>query len=195
MLSDRQDESTALSIFEAAGLSDIQSWLGEIDLLVLTGDVWETPDLEQILLPHKDRLAVLLLVDDPQNARSLSGLALRAWGVLSIDCSIAELNAAVYAVNEGLLVYSPLFSKVLYPQTLATLDPAHEEAPTEPLTQRETEVLQLLAQGLANKQIAARLAISEHTVKFHVSSIYSKLNSANRTEAVRAGVRRGLITL
>jgi DNA-binding NarL/FixJ family response regulator len=56
-------------------------------------------------------------------------------------------------------------------------------------------VLQLLAQGMANKQIAMKLAISEHTVKFHVSSIYTKLGAANRTEAVRLGVRRGLILL
>ncbi|HBY93115.1 MAG TPA: helix-turn-helix transcriptional regulator [Chloroflexi bacterium] len=65
----------------------------------------------------------------------------------------------------------------------------------EPLTARETEVLQLLAQGLANKQIAAALQISEHTVKFHVSSIYAKLGVTNRTEAVGLGVRRGLVVL
>jgi two-component system, NarL family, response regulator YdfI len=56
-------------------------------------------------------------------------------------------------------------------------------------------VLQLLALGLSNKQIAARLSISEHTVKFHTSSIYTKLGVAGRTEAVRAGVQRGLISL
>jgi DNA-binding NarL/FixJ family response regulator len=65
----------------------------------------------------------------------------------------------------------------------------------DPLTDREMEVLQLIAQGLANKQIAANLSISEHTVKFHVSSIYTKLGVGNRTEAVRMGVRRGLILL
>jgi NarL family two-component system response regulator YdfI len=70
-----------------------------------------------------------------------------------------------------------------------------DQALVEPLTARETEVLQHLAQGLANKQIAALLSISEHTVKFHVSSIYSKLGAANRTEAVRIGARRGLILL
>jgi DNA-binding NarL/FixJ family response regulator len=64
-----------------------------------------------------------------------------------------------------------------------------------PLTERELEVLGLLARGLANKQIALELAISEHTVKFHVSSIYTKLNVTNRTEAVRAGLRGGWIAL
>jgi DNA-binding NarL/FixJ family response regulator len=65
----------------------------------------------------------------------------------------------------------------------------------EPLTSREIEVLELLAEGLPNKAIAARLDISDQTVKFHVSSICGKLGAANRTAAVRRAVRRGLITL
>jgi DNA-binding NarL/FixJ family response regulator len=65
----------------------------------------------------------------------------------------------------------------------------------EPLTPREIEVLELLAEGLPNKAIAERLRISDQTVKFHVSSISGKLNAANRTDAVRKAVRRGLITL
>jgi DNA-binding NarL/FixJ family response regulator len=65
----------------------------------------------------------------------------------------------------------------------------------EPLTQREIQVLELLAEGLPNKAIADRLKISDQTVKFHVSSISAKLGAANRTDAVRRAVRRGLITL
>jgi two-component system, NarL family, nitrate/nitrite response regulator NarL len=65
----------------------------------------------------------------------------------------------------------------------------------EPLTAREVQVLELLAEGLANKAIAARLGISDQTVKFHVASIAGKLGAANRTDAVRRAVRRGLITL
>jgi DNA-binding NarL/FixJ family response regulator len=65
----------------------------------------------------------------------------------------------------------------------------------ETLTSRETEVLELLAEGLSNKGIAARLGISDQTVKFHVASIGGKLGAANRTDAVRLAVRRGLIAL
>jgi len=65
----------------------------------------------------------------------------------------------------------------------------------EPLTAREVQVLELLAEGLPNKRIAERLGISDQTVKFHVSSISGKLGAANRTDAVRRAVRRGLITL
>ena len=74
--------------------------------------------------------------------------------------------------------------------------PGHEETiPVETLTARETEVLELLAEGLSNKAIAGRLGISDQTVKFHVASIGGKLGAANRTEAVRLAVRRGLIAL
>jgi len=65
----------------------------------------------------------------------------------------------------------------------------------EPLTPREQEVLELLAEGLPNKAIAARLGISDQTVKFHVASISAKLGATNRTEAVRLALRRGLLTL
>ena len=67
--------------------------------------------------------------------------------------------------------------------------------PEEPLTSREIEVLELLTEGLPNKAIAARLGISDQTVKFHVSSICGKLGAANRTGAVRRAIRRGLVTI
>ena len=70
-----------------------------------------------------------------------------------------------------------------------------EDEVDEPLTPREVQVLELLAEGLPNKAIAVRLHISDQTVKFHVSSISGKLGAKNRTDAVRRAVRRGLITL
>ena len=66
---------------------------------------------------------------------------------------------------------------------------------SEEITSRETDVLRMLAQGLVNKDIAARLGISEHTVKFHISSILDKLGASTRTEAVTLGIRRGLIPI
>jgi two-component system nitrate/nitrite response regulator NarL len=79
---------------------------------------------------------------------------------------------------------------------LALPRPDPDEMPyTEPLTGRERDVLELLAQGLSNKGIAARLGISDQTVKFHVASIGGKLGAANRTDTVRRAVRRGLIAL
>jgi DNA-binding NarL/FixJ family response regulator len=73
--------------------------------------------------------------------------------------------------------------------------PSGDTRRVETLTSRETDVLELLAEGLSNKGIAARLGISDQTVKFHVASIGGKLGAANRTDAVRLAVRLGLIAL
>jgi DNA-binding NarL/FixJ family response regulator len=82
------------------------------------------------------------------------------------------------------------------PDPRLTPDPDQDSiAFDEPLTPREVQVLELLAEGLPNKAIAVRLRISDQTVKFHVSSISGKLGAKNRTDAVRRAVRRGLITL
>lgn len=75
------------------------------------------------------------------------------------------------------------------------VDPDGEGAVDEPLTAREIQVLELLAEGLPNKAIASRLGISDQTVKFHVAALSGKLGAANRTDAVRRAVRRGLIAL
>ncbi|HLO32709.1 MAG TPA: response regulator transcription factor [Anaerolineales bacterium] len=128
--------------------------------------------------------ATLLLSDDQLNVRELSR-SFQVWGILPTDASAEELTAAVHALSQGLIV-----------GTFALLFESESEPLSRgPLTERESEVLGLLAKGLANKQIAVALGISEHTVKFHVSSIYTKLNVTNRTEAVREGLRGGWIAL
>jgi DNA-binding NarL/FixJ family response regulator len=113
---------------------------------------------------------------------------------VTYDASAEELAAAVLALHEGLLVGTPALLEPLLPRFLSN-QTEQVDSLTEPLTERESEVLQYLARGLANKQIAATLGISEHTVKFHVSSIYAKLGATNRTEAVRTGVKQGLVLL
>ena len=91
-------------------------------------------------------------------------------------------------MGEGLVVLPHLLTeRVLHSTVAEDLD--------EPLTNREREVLELLAQGFSNKLIAQRLHISEHTVKFHVSSLYTKLGVSSRAEAVSRGARYGLISL
>ncbi len=130
------------------------------------------------------RASILFLGDEPLNIQWVSRVSY-AWGVLALDSSTEELCAAVRALAQGLIVGSR-----------ALLFASNQETPARgPLTERETQVLALLSKGLANKQIAAELKISEHTVKFHVSSIYAKLNAASRTQAVREGLRRGWIAL
>lgn len=113
---------------------------------------------------------------------SLVSLALRSGvrGVLSFDATPEEIEAAVHAVDAGLVV-------------LAELPIA--EGLVDSLTERELELLNLLAEGISNKLIAHRLSISEHTVKTHVASIFAKLGVSNRTEAVSQAIRRGLVML
>ena len=78
---------------------------------------------------------------------------------------------------------------------LSVPSPALDEPPVETLTTREHDVLELVADGLPNRDIAARLAISEHTVKFHLASIFGKLGASTRTEAVQRGLRLGVIDI
>ena len=139
--------------------------------------------------------AALLLVEDrPDLIRFLLGMTTRAWGVLPLDSSPEDLQAAVRALHQGLLVGAPeLMEQVL--ATQAQNGDILDQPGFEALTERELQVLGLLAQGLANKQIALQLGISEHTVKFHISGIYAKLGATSRTEAVRLGVRQGWIVL
>ncbi len=104
-----------------------------------------------------------------------------------------QLAAALHAVASGLVVLHPTEVQAAFPLAAPASQPLAELA--EPLTRREREVLQMLAGGLANKEIAARLQISDHTAKFHVAAILGKLGAATRTEAVALGIRRGLVLL
>ena len=179
-------------IFHAAHLDELGS-LKNIDLILLSYEDGLL-DFEPALLDGLDSPpAVLILSDSADDARLVNDLGFSCWGLLPLESSEQEILAAVAALAEGLIVASPL---LLNEQLLGSRDmPAPINAEyIEDLTPRETEVLEAMAQGLANKQIALNLSISEHTVKFHSSSIYSKLGVTNRTEAVRQGVRMGLIS-
>lgn len=145
-------------------------------------------------LSERHNVAVLFLTDDIESVRRVMGANLRAWGALSMDASEDELGVAIAAVAEGLWVGAPGLVEGLMrlPRGGEGLG---DESLVEPLTAREVEVLQNMAAGLANKQIALSLNISEHTVKFHLSSLYAKLGASSRTEAVRRGIEFGLISL
>jgi DNA-binding NarL/FixJ family response regulator len=112
--------------------------------------------------------------------------------VITRDAHPDEITAALQSAHHGLAVFSPEILDMLLPAS-SELAIEGDLSPGEPLSQRESEVLALIAEGAGNKEIAARLNISENTVKFHVSSILSKLGAATRTEAVTRGYRQGLI--
>ena len=128
---------------------------------------------------------VALLADASQAAEAL---AAGARGAVFRDASAERLAAALAAAARGLLVLDPgVAASVVRAPPAPALD--------EPLTPREVEVLALLAEGLANKSIAARLGISEHTAKFHVNAILGKLGAESRSEAIVRAARLGLVAL
>jgi NarL family two-component system response regulator YdfI len=152
-------------------------------------------DLMQALVESglPSELAVVVLADHLPRPASTAALRAGVRAVLPRDVSPDQLVTALEAAASGLVVLHPtdveeaLPAPVTASRALAAL--------AEPLTRREREVLQMLAAGLGNKEIASRLTISEHTVKFHVTSILGKLGAETRTEAVSLGIRRGLVLL
>jgi DNA-binding NarL/FixJ family response regulator len=135
--------------------------------------------------------AIVALTDDAHGTWAAELLQAGVQAILPRHAHAAEIVAAIEAVAIGLVVLSADMMEALLllssvPRTL----PEHSQ---QALTPRELEVLRMLAEGAGNKTMAWRLGISEHTVKFHLSSIFSKLNASSRTEAVTLAIRQGLI--
>lgn len=132
--------------------------------------------------------AILGLSDLGTDGRVLAALQAGARGCLPKTATGAELLEAAQSAALG--------ESILHPSTTAALlQRLRGDLPVESLTPRETEVLREVAAGQTNKAIALKLGISEHTVKFHLSSAMNKLGAASRAEAVAVAMRRGLITV
>jgi DNA-binding NarL/FixJ family response regulator len=136
--------------------------------------------------------AAVVLSDEAGMANLLARAGLRGWACLARDADADQLDLAVRSAEAGLVV---LDLPVAATSLTATVPVAAPAQAMEPLTARELQVLQLVAQGLPNKGIARRLGISENTAKFHVASLCGKLGASSRTEAVTLAARRGLILL
>ena len=135
--------------------------------------------------------SLMILTEDPESlAVDVLGSGLRA--ILPRYATPEEIIAAIQAAATGLVALHPeVFDSMLSrirPGQQSELDPSGQI-----LTPREIEVLRMIAEGLGNKEIASKLSISDHTVKFHISSIFAKLGASNRAEAVTLGIRHGLI--
>jgi DNA-binding NarL/FixJ family response regulator len=138
----------------------------------------------------------VVLTNEDQPAWTADALRSGVRALLPRDSSPAAILAAVDAAASGLALIDPQELESL----LAVSAPAQAmetaaAAPVAALTPRELEVLRMMADGAANKEIAWKLGISEHTVKFHVASILGKLDAGSRTEAVTRGLRSGLILI
>jgi NarL family two-component system response regulator YdfI len=133
--------------------------------------------------------AILVLADDMPGVLGGGWIRDSGRGVLPRHASIQEIVAAVEAVAAGLVVVHPDAGP------LGGSSGRRRTPSSRTLTPREIEVLGMMAEGLGNKAIASRLGISLHTVKFHIASVFAKLNVESRTEAVTEGVRRGLVLI
>jgi DNA-binding NarL/FixJ family response regulator len=180
---------------ETSTLAERDIDLAKVDVIVVADEALlaEAARLEL----GEGRLALVVLSHDEQAITALRALPLRGWAFASLDASATELQAAVGAAAQGMIVLPLALAERLLGQrnVQSVLTQPLAESLAEPLTAREREVLDLVSQGLSNKLIARALQISEHTVKFHVSSIYTKLGASCRTDAVSRGARYGLITL
>lgn len=186
ILSDRTECEV---VGQISGNDDLEPGLEAYRPDVIVWDVgWEPgSDLERLADLRGDSPPIVALLPDEDHA-------LEAWnsgarGLLFRDVDADMLASALLAVSQGLTVTDPQIAPPI---------PQLDDPPPsliEPLTPRETEVLALLAEGLANKTIAQRLNITDHTVKFHVNSILGKLDAQSRTEAVSKATRLGMVIL
>jgi DNA-binding NarL/FixJ family response regulator len=156
----------------------------------------EMPELDGVGVLRRLReigaaVRVVVFTAFDTDERILDAVQAGAQGYLLKGAPREDLFNAVRVVHGGGSLLQPIVASKLLKRV--RYDP--QAAAAEALTGRELEVLRLLAQGLQNKEIAASLVISERTVKFHVSSVLSKLGAGNRTEAVKIAARRGLVKL
>jgi NarL family two-component system response regulator YdfI len=149
---------------------------------------WDQEQAQELIDFAASSPPLIVLALDPQPPWLSEALRAGVRGVLPRDASIPEIAAAIEAAAAGLVVLHP--EAVESP--VVRIRPAQN---ADPLSAREIEVLKLVAEGASNKEIAWKLGISEHTVKFHLNAILTKMRAGSRTEAVMLGLRQGLIPL
>jgi len=178
-------------VAQAPSLAALDNWPVEDRPAALVCDPASDDEIDMLLdyLEADPMVLPIVLGGATAGERLARTLARRPWAYLRQDSSAAALSAALSTVQSGLTVLDPDLDLALHVRREDAGDPDDD------LTPREREVLNLIGLGLANKTIAVRLGISEHTAKFHVASVLAKLGAATRAEAVRIGAARGLLAL
>lgn len=187
-------------LMSAAGLEVVGVWPDAAEL----GD--SRPDVVLLAGSLQAPLGVpaVVLTNEDEPSWTMEALRRGVRALLPRDAAPSAILAAIEAAVGGMALIDPQelesLLAVAVPAEALNAAPAQaaetaHAATLTPLTPRELEVLRMMAEGVANKEIAWRLGISEHTVKFHVASILGKLDAGTRTEAVTRGLRRGLILL
>lgn len=184
---------TGMKIVGATGVAEAASMAGQLlpDAVLLDAGDGEPEELDAIarLATAQSGLPIVALASD--HGALSQALAFGASALLPAGVDAPTLAAALRASSRGLISIARTDLGSLLPQE-ERIEPARH-APAETLTPRELEVLQWMARGLTNRQIARRLEISEHTVKFHAGSVLGKLNARSRAEAVARAIGLGWI--
>lgn len=177
----------------AAPDDDLAAAAAEADPDVIVWDLGDDPDtsLARLGEAHEVDVPIIAVVQDDRDG--VRALAMGAAGLLPREVDAERLVLAAGAVLGGLLALDPSVAGL--PGVAADRGDRGDDLPVEALTPRERQVLGLMAEGLANKLIAERLGITEHTAKFHVHTILGKLSTQSRTEAVVRAARLGLIAI
>lgn len=183
-----------------AGVSSLLAQAGAVDVVerdeaeVALWDAGADPQAALPRLAELRELAIPVVAIVVDGSHVAPALAAGARGVVLRDQVGPGLRAALAAVRSGLTVMDTALASSLVPAPVK-VDRSSPAKGRGELTERERQVVQLLAEGLSNKLIADRLGISDHTAKFHVNGVMMKLGSSTRTEAVVEAMRRGLIRL
>lgn len=182
-------EAPAMDALSAPGVLD------PVDVVVVDpASTQDSSDLARLDGAGR-RTGLVILGPIPNDERLATDLGGRAWAYVPRETSGDQLIAAIRAVASGLVTLDPILAAHLLARPGSGNAIAPADGGESELTGREQEVLGLVAEGLANKVIARRLGISEHTVKFHVAAVLAKLGAGSRTEAARIGAQRGLVAL
>jgi DNA-binding NarL/FixJ family response regulator len=151
------------------------------------------PASRAALPPIPSGFPIVALIDEPAAEWTAHALRSGVKAILPRDSGMDEILAAIQAAHAGMVLLDPEVTQNLASRIHAPV--AQSASALDELTPREIEVLRMLAEGLGNREMASRLGISDHTVKFHISSILDKLGASTRTEAVTMGIRMGIILL
>jgi len=190
----RADSSLQLS-GSASGLLGLTARVRDLQPDVVVVDLSHSdPQFPSAVASLEAGATVVVLIDEPNAAWVSRALRSGVRAILPRDSAASEVRTAIHAAHDGLVLLDPQVARELGRVPRPDNDESAIDT-VEELTPREVEVLRLLADGLGNKEVALHLGISEHTVKFHISSILAKLGAGSRTEAVTLGIRRGLILL
>jgi len=167
------------------------------DVILLDLEMPEMDGVEALrkIRSNKTDAKVIVFTAFDTDERILNAVRAGARGYLLKGAPREDIFRAIRVVNEGGSLLEPVVATKLMQQVVEAGKSDRDPGLVEPLTPREEEVLQLLAQGQTNKEIASELVVTERTVKFHVSSILRKMDRGNRTEAVRLAVELGLVKI